>query len=777
MMLDISENPDWNLGEEEDPEDTNCEIGEETLDRLSLALGGKVLVPELFKMIPNLFASEDWRQRYAALMAISIVGEGSAKVISEILPNIIKLILHGLSDGHPRVRWAACNTIGQMATDFAEYEFQQSFHKEILPALVSVMDDKDNARVQAHAASAVINFCEHCSPELLEPFLDGLLSKLLVLLHQGNKIVQEQAVTAIAAIADCIQDQFTKYYDTFMPFLKSVLSNATSKDYRILRGKAMECISLIGVAVGKEKFGADAKEVMEQLMATQGKLEEDDPQKAFVLQAWARFCKCLGPHFVPFLPYIMPPLLASAKLQPDLKVTDEECSDEEGWEYLPVGDKKSVGIKTSILEEKATACNMLYCYAEELKEGFFQFVEPVASIVIPLMKFYYHDNVRSAAVSTVPCLLTSLSLALPNDRTMLFELWGRIFPVLLEAMVAEIENEILLGMIEALQNCVEIVGENCLNPNQLEDTVKAVKSLLGESFQRRKQRLEEADDQDFDPEEEERLGEENEKEEDILSMIGDLVGKLTKTHKERILPLFQQYLLAEFLVLVGEGATSTDRHVGLCVFDDIAEFLETSALGLYQHFLPPMLNNLADPHSAVRQAAVYGIGVCSQFGGDLVKPFVPQVLATLDQVIADPSARSEENVYATENAISAIAKICRFHAPSISLPIFLPRWLSFLPVTEDKIESKVTYSHLCYFIENLETRGLLLNGLENLGKVLSIFGTILETNLIDDTLTQRIRQILQFLQTDPSILIQLPQCFLSLSDEQKTKLHKCSAGN
>ena len=47
-----------------------------------------------------------------------------------------------------------------------------------------------------------------------------------------------------------------------MPGLKGLLQSAQGKDYRMLRGKAMECISLIGVAVGKEKFAADAKEVM-----------------------------------------------------------------------------------------------------------------------------------------------------------------------------------------------------------------------------------------------------------------------------------------------------------------------------------------------------------------------------------------------------------------------------------------------------------------------------------------------------------------------------------
>lgn len=37
--------------------------------------------------------------------------------------------------------------------------------------------------VQAHAASAVLNFSENCTPEILTPYLDGVISKLLVLLQ------------------------------------------------------------------------------------------------------------------------------------------------------------------------------------------------------------------------------------------------------------------------------------------------------------------------------------------------------------------------------------------------------------------------------------------------------------------------------------------------------------------------------------------------------------------------------------------------------------------
>ena len=48
-------------------------------------------------------------------------------------------------------------------------------------------------------------------------------------------------------------------------------------------------------------------------------------------------------------------------------------------ETLYYGDRK-ISIRTSVLEEKATACNMLCCYADELEVGFFPYVEQVCWI-------------------------------------------------------------------------------------------------------------------------------------------------------------------------------------------------------------------------------------------------------------------------------------------------------------------------------------------------------------------------------------------------------------
>lgn len=137
--------------------------------------------------------------------------------------------------------------------------------------------------------------------------------------EQAQKSIKsmESVLTAVASIAHICRGAFAKYYDFFMPPVKEILRAAQgNKDTRLLRGKAMECVGLIGNAVGHERFSTDALEVMHILMETQqGGLSNDDPQYQYMVQALARICECVGEAFVPFLPHVIPPLLVSASAE------------------------------------------------------------------------------------------------------------------------------------------------------------------------------------------------------------------------------------------------------------------------------------------------------------------------------------------------------------------------------------------------------------------------------------------------------------------------------
>ncbi|KAF4801531.1 Importin-5 [Turdus rufiventris] len=379
MMVDLEEDEDWANADElaDDDFDSNAVAGESALDRMACGLGGKLVLPMIKEHIMQMLQNPDWKYRHAGLMALSAIGEGCHQQMEGILNEIVDFVLLFLQD-------------------------------PVIGALLQTMEDRGSQRVQAHAAAALINFTEDCPKTLLIPYLDNLVKhlhsimviKLQELIQKGTKLVLEQVVTSIASVADTVEEKFVPYYDLFMPSLKHIVENAVQKELRLLRGKTIECISLIGLAVGKEKFMQDASDVMQLLLKTQtdfSDLEDDDPQISYMISAWARMCKILGKEFQQYLPVVMGPLMKTASIKPEVALLDtqdmENMSDDDGWEFVSIGDQQSFGIKTAGLEEKSTACQMLVCYAKELKEGFVEYTEQVVKLMVPLLKFYFHDDI------------------------------------------------------------------------------------------------------------------------------------------------------------------------------------------------------------------------------------------------------------------------------------------------------------------------------------------------------------------------------------------------
>lgn len=61
-----------------------------------------------------------------------------------------------------------------------------------------------------------------------------------------------------------------------------------------------------------------------------------------------------------------------------------QVDEDDGWEFVNLGDQQKFGIKTAGLEDKSTACQMLVHYAKELKEGFIDYAEQVSIVVVSL---------------------------------------------------------------------------------------------------------------------------------------------------------------------------------------------------------------------------------------------------------------------------------------------------------------------------------------------------------------------------------------------------------
>lgn len=122
-MLHGQDDPEWYTTEDEDGnqgEGELCEFGQECLDRVAIALGGQaILYTAQGAAVVHQFLNNypaDWRYRHASLICLAQIAEGCTKVMLKEIGSLVDMCLQGLQDPHPRVRWAACQAIGQVIT-------------------------------------------------------------------------------------------------------------------------------------------------------------------------------------------------------------------------------------------------------------------------------------------------------------------------------------------------------------------------------------------------------------------------------------------------------------------------------------------------------------------------------------------------------------------------------------------------------------------------------------------------------------------------------------
>lgn len=711
LMTDIGIDDDdateWQSQDDLDMEesDLNHVAGEQCMDRLANKLGGPIMLPATFTWLPRMIHSTSWRDRHAALMAISAISEGCRDLMIGELDKVLELVVPTLKDPHPRVRFAGCNALGQMSTDFAG-PMQEKYHAEVLGSIVPVLSSVE-PRVQAHAAAALVNFCEEAEKAILEPYLDPLLNNLLQLLQSDKRYVQEQALSTIATIADSAETAFVRYYDTLMPLLFNVLRSEQSKEYRLLRAKAMECATLIALAVGKEKMGQDALVLVEILgNIQQGITEDDDPQAQYLLHCWGRMCRVLGADFVPYLPGVMPPLmeLASAKADIQLLENDEEgmLDQDDGWELVPLKGKV-IGIKTQTLEDKNTAIDLITIYAQILEAAFAPYVEPIAEkIALPSLAFFFHDPVRVAAAKLIPQLLNSYKKAYGDQSPQLMQLWARCCEKEIEILSAEPAIETLAEMFQCFYESIEVVGKNCLTQAHMSQFIESTRSTLDEYQKRVQERAEErAEASTQGAEEDDDSMSMQYAIEDDQTLLSDMNKAFHTIFKnmgvnflgpwEQLMPFYDSFINSQ---------DATQRQWATCIFDDVLEFCGPRSWNYSTHIIQPLLNGLRDTNAANRQAAAYGVGIAAQKGGEQWSEFVAHSVEPLLQVTQVPNARAEEEVYATENACAALAKVLHFNSSKIpNAQNVVERWIDTLPIISDEEAAPYAYSFLCELVD------------------------------------------------------------------------------
>jgi hypothetical protein len=786
-------------GEEDDEEDEDmANAAGSALDRLSRAIGGKAMWPLLQEKCGPLLRSADWKQRRAALLALSLAAEGCKRVLAPTIKGIVTAIVPFADDASLRVRHAAARCLGQLILDFSDptavegdegqthgplsmssgaaaagtgiaarskakttvKSIQAAAADVLLPALQRLLSfaDPKASRVRAVAAGALINFCdeEYCSEDTLDKYTAPLLQALFqVLRDEQSRSCKESAMTAIGCIASVVEEGFSQYYDIFCPLAKNIIATATGADNRALRGKAFECLSMICASVGKEKCGMDAVEVLRSILeaqrdngsaATGGSGSALDAESfGYMSSSMARIAGLLREDFAPFLPLFLPPLLQMASEEISVVMMDGDDVNQAAAEKLKGKtvmdvDTKAVGLrKVAIdshkLEEKITAVQTLASMVDDLGvdvSPFWTITMSIAEVFVPLVESHF-GALRGLAVNTMRGLLLSClaDIGQPDKAQKFIEV---ALPTLAKVATEERDQENLFLTGECLSECLRVCWESVSDgaartppaiPYSLPASamqwaaagastphtqavvpmplvpqlLEALAACLGLAIRRREALVREfRKDAERDEEDEEMLEAYLEGENDFLTNMVDSVGYLIKMHRGAIVPHIATTvgpILIKYLNNKEPGAAQL-RQYGIFLCDDLVEHASPEAHIILDAFLPAMADALTAESPVLRQAAVYGAGVCAIFGGPKFDAYVPGVKDTLIKIVTSPDSRDEENECATDNAVSSLLKIAmhRSACPGVDVNQIMVGVLAYLPIKGDGIEARLVHGWL-----------------------------------------------------------------------------------
>ncbi|XP_026190590.1 importin-5 [Cyclospora cayetanensis] len=821
---------DWfQSGEESDDDQRMYDIGEEGLDRVARcfdehddeAVGSSGsrrkreslsaatnMLPLLAELIKPFLVQEHWVYRFVALMAISQTVEYIPSGEEQQLAAVVDTVAKGLRDSDFHVRFAACQCLGQLSLDHAP-TVQHEYSHVLLEPLIGCFSDP-TPRVRSHACAAFVNFAEELEKKQMREIVQVVMPKILQLADTSSPLlVRQHAITCVAVIAGVLEKEFQPYYSAVLPALLRLVQETnpqgTHKETVLLSNlkcKAIEAASIVGYSVGREVFAPDSGFVMEQLLqlynATEAPLtadsksnstssttdgDETETVREYLTEAIARLCRVMEADFIPFLGRLLPQLFSVLSVEPKI-VKEDEIEAEEGEDafddmtYVMIDEGKSLGLRTSLLEEQERALELLQTIFSVLAKplaaaaAVAETADEVRGLLVqtgravtPLLRHLLSESVKERALEATGALLGVLALCpLLNDirKALLVQTLNDTFSSLSEA---EAEPDSIQSQASGLVQCIETAGGGILDAVEVAEQVRRVLELLGKSSERRTELAakrhaeEELEDDDLTE-----IEDDEETEQTLRSTLVELIGALMASHPAEFLggPSIETALQFAEGLLVSQ-ACSEDKAVGLFVCCDILQHLKGGAMGLWPRFLPQVLECLLCEDQRVVQAAAYGVQQAAKIEG--FANFAGTAANSLLQVIRNgKDKRGKLHAAAIDNAVAALGDLVEYQGTALGSEVhaLTATWLEQLPLKQDATEGIRVHRQLLDALQR-DRNGFFSGDIARVSRALGVLAGIYKTTFVDADLEKDIVTVFHKISTsgEPAPLEQLAKGFTS----------------
>jgi len=503
---------------------------------------------------------------------------------------------------------------------------------------------------------------------------------------------------------------------------------------------ALQSLTIVGQAVGKDMFQSDAKQVLSWVVsvlptATAFTSGETSSSSSFItsdlLSASARIAAVLEEDFLPYVDAVLPALYHVAKAPADISIEEgnetgmqnDFATDENTMTVaIPGRGFQRISINTCAILEKATNNRIMFELTKALGFTFGRRVKEAFDIFLPLTKFLYSADVRSTAAQTLSALFDSASaygeeiddmsiprhyLSLisdaiseqiakedPMDTEALYVLGDSLSEIFYIAYRYRNGNEILkqfsMSMrVEVVKRCmktmVDCLGRRVGITNILQGNLTGVDEQEDYSAQLRA-------------------------EDSLLTPLVDSIGYLLKFSKASFVPVFESCIVP----VLGTYLTSTSdvraSVAAICLFDDVVEHCGPEAAHKYSpNLLQGIMVVMNDPSKYEKdlvQAAIYGIAQITRhcpsniISSNDIQTIVHQLLILTQTKKEDMG----DDIYLYEIATSALASLVLFgpfaDSKFVNRNVVIDIFLKSLPLEQDEDEAKICHAGLCSLVEN-----------------------------------------------------------------------------
>lgn len=695
-------------GEEEDMSDDklNQQLAQTLLDAMAIHVPSKFFTENAMSICSTCLASASPKERKAGCAVMGIIVEGCKDAFKELMGSILAGLLPAVRDSDVSTRECAWFAIGQL-TEHCQSNIA-THHQTLMPVILGGLEDPQETVVLS-TCYVVENFVDALQASTLVGYMPHLMSRLVHILQSStNKNLQELALSAIASLAVSSDAQFLPYVEMTCTMLSQILFITEPALFQ-LRGRALECLGHVAVAIGKDHFTPYFELGMRSAM--QGLQVEDSALKEHSFIYFANAVKVMGHTFdghlkemVPFLagvicePELSPFEDAETKLA-ELGADEDEDDDDGGGKFL-------LNTQDGFVDTKKAALTALGALAEHTKGAFYPYLESTLNDVLLSEDGAlnsYHQAIRSEAT-----VILEYMVGVACDHTN-FPRPPKHQSVVLDPIVTEMVRAVMLTYVTALDDMekepvaaaligicgvLEMVGVAALGVTNPVDNTQLGQTLVKKLHDVLKEKL---PCQKIEKHETHHTGEDDDDDDHdnvVMDAATDTIAYMAKAAGSAFEGYYQT-LHKPLMKFTKSNRAFTDRAMALgCVAEVLQEFDSASASKYVDSVLPVIAEALQDRMEEVRRNGTYCLGVvCSSVGAPLTVHY-SRFLQILQPLCVRPAAQlvaGDVGGADVDNALSAVAKMIVVAADAVPLAQVLPAMVAALPLRADLTEAASVY--------------------------------------------------------------------------------------